>query len=226
MEVEALSMIEDVAAPFAAPGEAVDYPTRDGRPMGESDVHREQMVDLIQALEAFFAGQPDVYVSGNLMFYYEEGNPQRHVSPDVMVVHGVPSRKRDLYKLWEEGSAPSLVFEITSRSTRSEDLGLKKGLYEFLRVREYVLFDPREEYLEPRLRIYRLEETGYRLLEPGDDLLETVGLRAVEREGQLRLEDPGTGRVLPTRRDLEARLREAEERAARAERELERREEG
>lgn len=54
-----------------------------------------------------------------------------------MVVHGVPSRKRDLYKLWE-GSAPSLVFEITSRSTRSEDLGLEKGLYEFLGVREYV----------------------------------------------------------------------------------------
>lgn len=178
--------------------------------MGESDLHRDQMMDLIHALRLRYEEDPQVYVTGNLILYYEEGKSKRHVSPDVMVVHGVPRGRRDVYKLWEEGRAPSVIFEVTSRSTRSEDLGKKKRLYESLGVREYVLFDPREEYLDPRLRIYRLAADGYRLLDLRDDLLETVGLRVAVVEGALRLQDPTSGRLLPTVAESEARARESE----------------
>lgn len=210
-------MLKDVSPPVPTPGEVVEYPTSDGRPMGETDVHRDQMMDLIHALQVRYLGAPDIYVTGNLLLYYEEGDRNRHVSPDLMVVHGVPPGRRQIYKLWEEGRPPSVVFEITSRSTRSEDLGLKKGLYEFLGVREYVLFDPREEYLEPRLRVYRLAPEGYRLLEPGERLLETLELELVEVEGALRLRDPATGALLPTRLETELRAREYEERAQQSE---------
>lgn len=220
-------MLKDVAQPVPAPGEVVEYPTRDGRPMGETDVHRDQMMDLIHALQVRYLDEPEVYVTGNLLLFYDEGNGNRHVSPDVMVVHGVAARRRDVYKLWEE-EAPSVIFEITSRSTRSEDLGTKKGLYELMGVREYVLFDPREEYLEPRLRLYRLTPEGYRLLAPGDVLLETLGLELVVLEGALRLRDPGSGALLPTRMESEARAegeararRQAEEEVAALKREVE-----
>src|SRR5687767_9121508 len=72
----------------------VEYPTSDGKSMAETDHHRDQMVDAIQVLEHRYADQTDVYVSGNLLIYYEEGNKRKHVSPDVFVAFGVPKRKR------------------------------------------------------------------------------------------------------------------------------------
>src|SRR5271165_7336416 len=59
-----------------------DYPTSDGKPMAETDWHRDLMVLLIEMLRAFFQGQR-VYISGNLLVFYEPGNRRRHVSPDV-----------------------------------------------------------------------------------------------------------------------------------------------
>ena len=53
------------------------YPTSDGRPMGETDLHRRVMFDLIESLTMFYAGQK-VYVSGNLLLFYEPGNKRRH----------------------------------------------------------------------------------------------------------------------------------------------------
>lgn len=218
-------MLEDVAPPVPAPAGAVEYPTSDGKPMGESDLHRDQMVDLILALQQFYRDDPRVYATGNLVFYYEEGNRRRHLSPDVMVVFGVPQGRRLVYKLWEEGKAPSLVIEVTSRTTRREDLGKKKQLYERFGVEEYVLFDPTGDYLEPRLQIHRLTGDGYRRAPAEDDLLRTVGLRAVVVDGWLRLQEPATGRLLPTPREAEARAAEqaarAAEQAARADREAE-----
>ena len=61
------------------------YPDSDGKPMAESDLHREIMFDLIHRLQYHFAGQT-VYVSGNLLLYYEQGNPYRSVAPDCFVV--------------------------------------------------------------------------------------------------------------------------------------------
>ena len=52
------------------------YPEADGKPMAETDVHRDWMVRLIALLKFFFGGQR-VYVSGNLLVYYEKGNRKR-----------------------------------------------------------------------------------------------------------------------------------------------------
>ena len=55
----------------------VEYPTSDGRPMAETDVHRQDMVDLIETLQDYFAAEPNVYVTGNLLLFYERGNKRR-----------------------------------------------------------------------------------------------------------------------------------------------------
>lgn len=54
-------------------------------------------------LQWYFRDRDDVYVSGNLFVYYEEGNPKKCVAPDVFVVFGVPKRRRRVYLVWEEG---------------------------------------------------------------------------------------------------------------------------
>lgn len=141
---------------------AVDYPTSDGRPMAETDLHRDLMVDLIQTLQEYYTDDPDVYVSGNLLLYYVEGDRRRHLSPDVFVVKGVPKKRRRYYLLWEEGRGPDVVIELTSASTRDEDVAHKMGLYrDVLKVPEYFLFDPNLEYLDPALQGYRLRDGAY-----------------------------------------------------------------
>ena len=119
--------------------------------MAETELHLMDMIDTIQMLEDHFADQPNVYVCGNLLLYYEEGNPRKHVAPDVFVAFGVPKEPpRENYLVWKEGKAPDFVVEITSKSTRREDKKKKFGIYrDILRVSEYFLFDPTEDYLDP-----------------------------------------------------------------------------
>jgi hypothetical protein len=38
----------------------IAYPTRDGRPMGETDLHRTKMQELIWTLEDHFVGDPKI----------------------------------------------------------------------------------------------------------------------------------------------------------------------
>jgi hypothetical protein len=155
--------------------------------------------------------------------FYEEGNKDRHVSPDVFVVKDVPRHQRDNYLIWQEGKAPDLVIELTSKSTSDEDRTGKKALYrDTLRVAEYFLFDPKQEYLDPPLQAYRLADGEYAPvgLVGGRVLSEVLGLY-LGREGErLRLYDPATGHRLPTpRKRADLAETRAEQAAVRAEHE-------
>jgi Uma2 family endonuclease len=198
------------------------YPTSDGKPMAETDRHRDLMNDLIETLKGFYASQPRVYVSGNLLLFYEEGNKRKHVSPDVFVVKGVEKRLRENYLLWEEGQPPHVVIELTSSSTRSEDTKKKFELYQdTLKVREYFLFDPLGDYLKPPMQGHRLRGGVYHPVRPVEGRLpsQVLGLH-LERDGQtLRLWNPDTKTWLPTPSE---RAYAAESRADRAEQEAER----
>ncbi len=126
----------------------IDYPTGDGKPMAETEIHRDDMMDIIRTLQDYFATEPMVCVSGNMLMFYEEGNRRKHVSPDVFVVRGIPKKERENYLIWEEGKAPDLVVELTSKSTKREDQQKPRLLYrDVLKVPEYFLFDPTEDYL-------------------------------------------------------------------------------
>jgi Uma2 family endonuclease len=183
--------------------------------MAETDQHRVLMTDLIQALDDWFAADPNVYVSGNLLLFYEEGNKRRHVSPDVFVVFSVPKRMRPNYLLWEEGRGPAAVIELTSSSTRREDTHKKHLLYrDVLRVPEYFLFDPFGDYLTPPFQGFRLTAGEYRPMRVKDGRMRSrqLGLDLVADGRQLRLANPETGERLPTR--AEARRMEADARRA------------
>ena len=209
----------------------LDYPTRDGKPMTETDVHLILMLTLIPTLRDFFLPRPRVYVGGNMLVFYERGNPRKHVSPDVFVVPGVPNHRHHLrnnFLIWKEGKAPQVVIELTSRSTRKEDVETKFALYrDVLKVREYFLFDPRAEYLRPPMQGYRLRAGNYVPIKPVGGRLPSrvLGLH-LERDGQsLRLWNPAAGQWLLTPeepRDQEAEARrQAEAEVERLRREIE-----
>jgi len=141
------------------------YPETDGKPMAESDLHRGVMFAIIRLLQRFFAGRR-VYISGNLLIYYEEGNPYKSVSPDCFVVRELEPRLRDTYKIWEEGKGPEVVFEVSSKTTRRVDFGKKMRLYAELGVQEYFIYDPTSEYLDPPLAAYELVGGGYVPMKP------------------------------------------------------------
>jgi len=209
--------------PERSPDKKVFYPTRDGRPMGETDKHRDLMIYTIEALKARYAAQPDVYVSGNNFLYWEEGNPKARISPDAYVVFGVAMRQRDLYKAWEEGGhLPDVVFEFTSKKTRREDTHTKLPRYEqVLRVPEYFQFDPTGDYLKPRLQGFRLVGDRYVAQELVEDRLrsEQLGLDLVQEGERMRLYDPVRREWLLTPVE---QARRAEQEAQRAEQEAQR----
>jgi Uma2 family endonuclease len=215
--------------PRSAGRRAIDYPTSDGKPMAETEVHRDDMMDLIRTLQDYFANDPMVCVSGNMLRFYEEGNRNRHVSPDVFVVMGVPRRRRENYLIWEEGRAPDFVIELTSKSTRAKDETKQKRLYQNIhRVTEYILFDPKRDYLKPPLQGHRLVGETYVPIELVDECVpsQVLGLHFGRDGEELRIYEPATGRRLPTRGEsaelAKADAERAAGRAERAEAELER----
>ncbi len=172
--------------------------------MAETDVHYRLMTDLRFELEQFFRGESDVYVSGNILLYYVEGNPKKRVAPDVFVARGVRKGDRRVYKLWEEGRAPEVVFEVSSRQTWREDLNTKWRLYEDLGVKEYFIFDPEYDYLVEPLIAWRLESGRYEAVEVVDGAVksETLNLELVNTGETLRLRNPTTGQFLRTPLEL------------------------
>ena len=187
--------------------------------MAETDFHFAQMVAVRQMLDFLFADDPMVYVSSNLLMYYVRGNKRKHVSPDVFVVKGVEKKKRLYYLTWEEGKTPNVIFEITSTSTRKEDIDTKFVLYrDVLKVKEYFLFDPFGDYLKPdRLRGFRLRKGEYVPISLVDGRMpsQVLGLHLERDADTLRLYDPETKAWLLT---PDERAERESERADQAER--------
>lgn len=206
-----------MSLPKAMPVPAIDYPESDGKPMAETDIHAKTMMNLRLVLEAYFSGDPQVYVSGNLLLYYVKGNPAKSVAPDVFVVRGVLKGDRRIYKLWEEGVPPCIVIEISSRKTWREDWYTKLRLYEKLGVREYFIFDPEYDYLPEPLIGWRLLNEEYAPVEVVEGKVESevLGLELVDTGETLRLLDPQTGQYLQTPTEAIAEVAKLREELAR-----------
>jgi len=130
-----------------------------------------------------------------------------------MLAIGVRKRTRYNYLLWEEGKPPSLLVEVTSKSTRREDEVKKKALYERIGVEEYVLFDPKDEYLKPRLQGFRLVRGLFRpirLERDGALLSRTTGLTFRPEGERLRLVDIASGEPMLWSDELDAARQAAE----------------
>ena len=214
--------------------ESIDYPDSDGLPMAENESQFWPILYVGSVLDRYYQDREDVYVVGNLLVYYQQGDPSKSVSPDLMVVFGAPKHIRSSYRLWEEPKAPDFVLEVASESTYRTDRGEKRGIYAGMGVSEYWQYDPVGTYLDPPLLGFRLVEGRYvpisATAQEGGLLVlssEVLGLELHLRPGApvreaLHFYDPVRGEYLWTYREEAQARREAEGRLEATEGRLER----
>ena len=205
--------------PYAPTDTADLYPDKDGQPMAASDLHLEILIRLLQVLRAYFSEMPGVYVSGDILTYYIEGNPRAVCAPDVLVTFGIGQKQRHTYKVWEEGKVPDFVMEFSSKTTYQNDLTDKMGLYAGLGIPNYLLYDAEALYLPSPLMGFQLVEGVYVPIPPGVDgsiHSDILSLDFHIRERRLEVYDPVREQWLQTPAET------AEARAETAETEVER----
>ena len=177
-----------------------------------------------QIFRAYFAEMPDVYVSGNIMMYYEDSRPPKAVSPDLLVTFGIGKKPRRTYKIWEEGKPPDFVVEFSSKGTVQTDLVRKKELYAALGIPEYFLCDVDRRYLPSPLIGFRLVDGEYveiALNAEGGISSEILGLDFHLLADDFGIYDPGARKWLqPPEEVADSRAERANERAERAEAEI------
>ncbi len=155
--------------PYAPTEEAELYPDSDGKPMAVSDLHRRILTRTLAALDAHFKDMPEVYVSGDILMYYVEGDPRKSISPDALVAFGLGKKPRRTYLVWKEGKAPDFAMEFSSKSTYRNDLSRKMELYALLGIQDYFLYDVEGLYLPSSLMGFTLIDGWYVAISPGTD---------------------------------------------------------
>ena len=216
---------KDTFIPYAPTDAATFYPETDGEPMAASDYHRRLLVWTLQALEAHFAETPEVYISGDILMYYREGDPRKSISPDVLVCFGINPQLRRTYKIWEEGKSPDFVMEFSSASTYAKDLDEKMEVYASLEIQDYFLYDAEELYLPSPLMGFTLVDGIYEPISPDDDggiCSSVLGLDFRLEGAEIRIYDPIANAWVQTLAERETtRAETAEERAETAEERVE-----
>ncbi len=192
----------------------IEYPETDGQPMGETDLHRNWMFRILELLKHRYRGQ-QVYVASDLLVYYHEGFPHEFVVPDVFVVKDSDPGERRTYKTWEEGKPPDVVIEVTSLATQPKDSLRKPQIYSDIGVKEYFLYDPTSDYLQPPLQGFKPAAGKHQRIEAdasGALVSEELGVTLRLDGDDLVMHDLATGELVLT--EAEAAFAEAE--AARA----------
>lgn len=177
----------------------VFYPESDGEPTAETDKHRNLIYGLIDILKRHYSDISDIYITGNIMFYYVEGVPEEVVSPDIMVVFGVENIERRIYKIWEE-KVPSVIIEIASHTTFKKDRTEKRELYETLGVKEYFIFNPEYPKTLSSLIAYKLVDKEFQpvKIDDGRVFSEELKLELVDTKNTLRFFSVGKNAFLQT----------------------------
>jgi Uma2 family endonuclease len=187
----------------------IEYPESDGKPMGETDLHRDWMIRILEIFRQRYAGQR-VYIASDLLVYYLEGTPTKFVVPDCFLVLDCDPQRRRIFQTWKEHRVPNVVIEVTSRGTSMTDIVDKPVIYERIGVQEYFLYDPTAAYLTPSLQGYRLIDGFLREIPNTDGRLrsETLDVDLFLRDQDLVIVDSETGIEQLTKADAEELARQ------------------
>ncbi len=167
--------------------------------------HNEDVGYLKSVSEVQVAGDPGaVVISDCLVDWNLRG--RRPLCPDLAVFFGVehdPDEEWDTFNVAAEGAEPALVVEVTSRSTRKNDLVAKVELYYRARVPFYLIVNVTDRGKKRRIELIgrRYAPRGYKDVKPdaqGRIYLEALRLFVGvtrDRAGGERLAcyDPDTG---------------------------------
>ena len=183
------------------------YPETDGMPLPDGHFQDPLFREIVTTLETRYQNRPDVLVSGNTFIYYQEGNPQRFISPDCYAAFNISKasiERFNTYRLWEVGKPPDFALEIGSPSTAQTDLTDKRQLYARLGIGEYWRYDATggDFYGAPLTGEY-LQNGQYHPFplhqEPDGTIWShspTLNLNLCWENGRLRFHDPATNQWL------------------------------
>ena len=206
--------------------------------MSESAIQFYLIKYLAELLEWYYRFG-NCYVTGNLELYHPAiTNSQHKITPDVLVFIGVvisPEERRRLTS-WNipNRGAPSVVFEISSRSTWEGDIqngtDQKPAIYGRIGVREYWAYDPNDPAVWSgvegrRLMGWRYDEAGqpHRIEEDERGWCWSTELDSwlAPDEEHLRLYDQA-GQLRLRAKEAEAIARRAEQQARQAQKQAQR----
>jgi len=203
-----------------------ELPDEDGEPM-ESTWHRVVASILMDSAQHYFQHRNDWWCAANMFLYFNLDmlKNKDFRGPDFFFVKGVAKRSRKSYVVWDEGGHyPNVIIEIASDSTRSNDYGVKKDIYErVFQTPEYFIVEPDRE----TIRGWRLESGHYREIPAvsGRFRCEQLGLDFGWWEGDYHTADDryprffhSDGRLAPTFHEAERLKAETERQKAEAER--------
>ncbi|RKU28381.1 hypothetical protein C6497_09170 [Candidatus Poribacteria bacterium] len=196
------------------------YPSEDGKPVAASDYHLKLLIWTLQALQTHFAQNQEVYISGDIMMYYSEGDPTKSISPDVLVCFGINPKLRLTYKTWEEGKTPDFVMEFSSKTTYDKDIDEKMDVYASLDIQNYFLYDAEGLYLPSPMMGFTLRDGVYEPVaadERGGYHATALNLDFHIRDGEIAIYDPVAGEWVQTLAEQEATR--ADQETARADQE-------
>jgi Uma2 family endonuclease len=196
------------------PASPILYPESDGKPLAENTRQLQWIFTLVGNLVVLFRDRPDVFVSGDQLWYPIEGEPDVRAAPDAYVVFGRPKGHRGSYKQWEEGGIPmTVVFEVLSPSNGPVEMAEKLTFYEDHGVEEYYVYDPDTNWLGGYVR----QGSVLRRMRPMNGFVSPrlgIGFDLSGPEMVVRYPD---GRPFLTFEELETERRRAEQRAEKAE---------
>jgi colicin import membrane protein len=159
-----------------------------------SDKHDDDLDYFKKALRKRLYDDPTAAVFSDMELDWDI--PElRHHSPDIMVFFGMRDRDREWHSfdVAQEGVRPALIIEVTSWSTRQNDLETKVEQYFRAGVPFYAIVD---DTAGRRAKIRTLRLLGYR---SGTDEYEPVSL---DNQGRLWLEPVGLWLAIETDRPV------------------------
>ena len=227
-ETELPALTSPGATAVAPEPDEIEYP--EGHWIAQSVGHGDAVRQAATALDYYFGERTDVLVAMELVVYYQRGNNQVWLQPDVQVVFGVEHcGSRGSFKVWEEGKAPDFVLEVASPSTAERDARHKAREYARIGVREYWRLDPAGSLMETSLEGYAASAGQYEQVQPVEGTGRSGGLRSRVLGLDLRSQrqngvtvlvfmDPRTGEEFDGRLEAAERRRQIAEDRANAER--------
>ncbi len=194
--------------------EDILFPSGDGKPMAENTEQYRWIVIIKENLEVLFAGDDNVFIAGDLLWYPVRSKIISPTAPDVMVIFGRPKGKRSSYRQWnEENIPPQIVFEILSPSNNADEMERKLEFYNTYGVEEYYIYNPQTFQFDGWVR-----QNGNltKLWEIDDFISPRMGIKFEIAQGELVIYRPDGQRFLSSV-ELEQRFQEERLRAQRAE---------
>ena len=197
----------------------VQYPDSSDIPGSEDSRHSSAVISLRNALEHHFRNRPDVFVSGRLGIWVEDGTDRGVVQPDVIVTLGTLRGERAWYYVWVEGKPPDFACDVISGAFADSwryGARVERG---GTGIPETLVYDPGYNGAPSRMRMRRLEHGDYVDVAPnerGEFESRILGLGFQPDGDKVRVRNLESGKLVPTMSELARGLR-LERRARRAE---------